>query len=347
MCPSFTAGEIAKLVDGVVSGDASVKLAGFSAANAAKPGDLTFAENEKYFAAADASAATAVLVDRQCDSRSGKVIIRVRQARVAFARILPLFCPPPVFEAGVHPSSVVAPDAKIDATAHIGPFCVIGRNVRIGPKCVLRGANHLGDEAVLGEAVELFPHVTLYARTQIGNRVIIHAGSVIGSDGFGYVLDGGEHVKIPHVGNVIIHDDVEIGANVTIDRGALGPTLIHRGVKIDNLVQIGHNVEVGEHSVLVAQVGIAGSTKLGRFAVLGGQVGIAGHLRLGDQIQVAAKSGVMHSIPNGEKWWGSPARPDRLYKRQIIASQQLPELLRRVRAIESRLGIDKPPKSTE
>ncbi|MCL5096105.1 MAG: UDP-3-O-(3-hydroxymyristoyl)glucosamine N-acyltransferase, partial [Candidatus Omnitrophica bacterium] len=194
----------------------------------------------------------------------------------------------------------------------------------------------------LAEDVRLFANVTLYPQTRIGARVRIHSGAVIGADGYGYVFDAGAHHKVPQVGYVIIHEDVEVGANVTIDRGTLEPTVIGKGTKIDNLVQIAHNVIVGEHCLLVAQVGIAGSTRLGNFVTLAGQVGLAGHLKLGDRVTVAAKSGVMNDIGDGEKWMGIPARPDRQMKRQLIAAQQLPDLLRRVQALERRLAeIDK------
>jgi UDP-3-O-[3-hydroxymyristoyl] glucosamine N-acyltransferase len=191
--------------------------------------------------------------------------------------------------------------------------------------------------------VLLYPNVTLYARSTLGHRVRIHAGTVIGSDGFGYVQDGGVHRKVPQIGNVIIRDDVEIGASVTVDRGALGPTVIGKGSKIDNLVQIAHNVNIGEHCLVVAQAGIAGSTRLGSYVVIAGQVGLAGHLRIGNRVTVAAQSGVMNHIPDGEKWFGYPAQPDRMMKRQLIALQQLPELLKRVNELEKKLGSTEEP----
>jgi UDP-3-O-[3-hydroxymyristoyl] glucosamine N-acyltransferase len=192
----------------------------------------------------------------------------------------------------------------------------------------------VGDGSSIAADSQLFPNVTLYNNTQIGQRVRFHAGAVIGSDGFGYVFDSGIHRKVPQVGQVLVQDDVEIGANVTIDRGALGPTVIGKGSKIDNLVQIAHNVTVGENCLLIAQVGIAGSTKLGSYVTLAGQVGIAGHLKIGNQAIVAAQSGVMHDIPDKGKWLGAPAQPDRQAKRQMIALHQLPELIRRVRELE-------------
>jgi UDP-3-O-[3-hydroxymyristoyl] glucosamine N-acyltransferase len=333
----FSAAEIAKQLQGEVIGDAGAMLTGFAPANSAKPGDLTFAENEDFFARAEQSAATAIIADVRFNS-TGKILIRVPNARIAFAKALALFFPEPKFAAGIHPTAVIAASAQIDPSAHVGPHCTVGERVKIGANSVLQAGNFVGDDSKLGEDVHLFPNVTLYARTEIGNRVRIHAGTVIGSDGFGYVLDAGIHRKVPQIGNVIIGDDVEIGSNVSVDRGALGSTVIGRGTKIDNLVQIAHNVEIGEHCIVIAQVGISGSTKLGKYVILAGQVGIAGHLKIGNQVTVAAQSGVMHNIPDGEKWLGAPAQPDKQTKRQMIAIQHLPELLRRVAELEKKLG---------
>jgi len=334
----FTAAEIAKQLQGEVLGDGTVVLKGFAPADRAQPGDLTFAENENYFARAEQSAASAIIASGNLASAK-KVVIRVADARVAFARVLPLFFPDPTFAPGIHPSAVVAQTAKVDPSAHIGPQCIIGENATIGARSVLQGLNFVGTGCQVGEDVNLFPNVTLYAQTEIGHRVRIHSGTVIGSDGFGYVLDGATHRKVPQIGNVIIRDDVEIGSNVSVDRGALGPTVIGKGTKIDNLVQIAHNVNVGEHCLIVAHVGISGSTKLGNYVILGGQVGIAGHLKIGNKVTVAAQSGVMNPIPDGEKWLGSPAQPDRQTKRQMIAIQHLPDLLKRVAALERKLGV--------
>ena len=340
---TFTAAEIAKHIEGKVVGDESISLTGFAPAERAQSGDLTFAENADYFARAEESAASAIIVDGQFTS-ARKVLICVPNARIAFAKVLALFFPEPAFPAGIHPTAVVAASAQIDSAAHVGPHCVIGEKVRIGARSVLQGGNHVGATCRIGEDANLFPNVVLYSRTEIGNRVRIHAGSVIGADGFGYVLDGGVHRKVPQIGNVIIHDDVEIGANVTIDRGALGPTVIGKGTKIDNLVQIAHNVVIGENCVVVGQAGISGSTKLGDYVTLAGQVGLAGHLKIGNRVIIAAQSGVMHDIPDGEKWFGYPAQPDRHTKREIIALHHLPELLRRVAQLEKKAGIK--PKSS-
>lgn len=318
-------------------GDSSTLLTGFAPANAAKTGDLTFAENETFLERAGQSAASAILIDAP-DFKSDKTLIRVPNARIGFAKALGLFFPDPEFIPGIHPTAVVAQTARIDPTAHIGPHCVVGEGVEIGPKAVLQNLVSVGNNVRIGAESNIFPNVTIYANSQIGARVRIHSAAVIGSDGYGYVLDVSFHRKIPQVGHVIIRDDVEIGAGVTIDRGALGATEIGKGAKIDNLVQIAHNVVIGDHCIVVAQAGIAGSAKLGAYTIVAGQVGIAGHLKIGSKVTIAAQSGVMHNIPDGEKWFGSPAQPDRQMKRQLLAMQQLPALLRRVADLEKKLA---------
>ncbi len=334
---NLTATQIAEQLRGEVLGDGSVALTGFAPADSARPGDLTFAEKEAYFAAAEQSQAAAILVSGAFTS-SRKVLIRVPNARVAVARVLPLFFPPDETPQGIHPSAVIAASAQVAATAHVGPHCLIGPRVRIGARSVLMGGNHLGRDCQLGDDVCLYPNVVVYARTQIGHRVAIHAGTVIGSDGYGYVFDEGRHRKMPQVGTVIIHDDVEIGANAAIDRGALGATVIGAGTKIDNLVHIAHNVVLGRHCLVMGQVGFAGSTRLGDYCVVAAQSGISGHLKLGNQVTIGAKSGVMRDLADGEVVLGYPAVPDKQAKRQIIAVQHLPELLRRVRELEKQVG---------
>jgi UDP-3-O-[3-hydroxymyristoyl] glucosamine N-acyltransferase len=336
----FTTAEIAKLVGGEVVGDGNAVLKNFAQAESAQVGDLTFAENEDYFARAEQSTATAIITGKRISS-SKKILIQVPNARIAFAKALALFFPEQKFAAGIHPTAVVAKSAQVDPTAHIGPHCVIGGRVKIGARSILQAGSFVGDDSKIGDDVNLFPNVTIYPRTQIGNRVRVHAGSVIGADGYGYVLDDGVHRKVPQIGNVVIGDDVEIGAGVTIDRGALGATVIGKGTKIDNLVQIAHNVEIGEHCLLCAQVGIAGSVKVGNYVVMGGQVGIASHLKIGNRVTIASRAGVMHDIPDGEKWLGAPARPDREMKRQFIAVQHLPELFKRVAELEKKLGMER------
>lgn len=340
---TITVSQIAEQIRGVVLGDATVEITGFASAELARAGDLTFADNESHFAAAEHCPATAILVSGEFTSTT-KVLIRVPSARLAVARLLPLFFPAEQPLSGIHASALLAateqidPASQIDPTAHVGPNCVVGARVRIGARSVLMGGNHLGNDCQIGDDVRLFPNVVLYPRCQIGNRVSIHAGTVIGSDGYGYVFDEGRHRKVLQVGNVIIHDDVEIGANAAIDRGALGATVIGQGTKIDNLVHVAHNVVMGRHCLILGQVGFAGSTQLGDYCVIAAQAGIAGHLKLGNQATVGAKSGVMRDIPDQGKVLGIPAAPDREAKRQMIAIQQLPELIRRTRELEKQVA---------
>ncbi len=330
---TFTTAELAEQLGGEVLGDPSIKISGFAAANAAKAGDLTFAENEMYFKSADQGDASAVLVDKSFGP-TRKTFIKVPNARIAFAKILPLFFPETKFLAGIHSSAAIAKTATVDPTAHIGPHCSIGENVKIGAGVILQGGNHIGANSTIGEGSQLFPNVVIYPNTQMGLRVRIHGGTAIGSDGFGYVLDNGIQRKVQQIGGVIIGDDVEIGANVTVDRGALGPTTIGKGTKIDNLVQIAHNVNIGEHCLIVAQVGIAGSTRIGNYTTIAGQAGVGGHLKIGNRCIIAGQSGAMSNLSDGEKVWGTPAQPDRQMKRQLLALQQLPELLKRVTELE-------------
>lgn len=330
---TFTAAEIANIVQGEVLGDESTRLTGLASANSASDGDLTFAEKEPQFLAAEQGAAAAIMAPPGFTS-SRKVVIRVQNPRIAFAKILPLFHPPDSWPPDIDSSATIAATAQIDPTAHIGPNCVIGDRVQIGPRTVLMGCNHVRKDSRIGEDVCLYPNVIIYERTAIGDRVTIHAGTVIGSDGYGYVFDAGFHRKVLQVGNVVIHSDVEIGANSAIDRGALGSTVIGAGTKIDNLVHVAHNVVIGRHCLIMGQVGFAGSTELGDYAVVASQSGIAGHLKLGRQSTVGAKSGVMRDIPDGGTVLGSPAMPDKQMKRQWIGMQQLPEMIRRVRELE-------------
>ncbi|MGB9603104.1 MAG: UDP-3-O-(3-hydroxymyristoyl)glucosamine N-acyltransferase, partial [Limisphaerales bacterium] len=314
-----------------------ILLTGFAAADRAKEGDLTFAEKEQFFQLAESGGASAILVDKDFHSDK-KTLIRVQNVRIAYAKVIPIFYPEKKPEPGVHKFAQVSNNASVDPTAYIGPFCVVCDKAKIGPGVILYSNVYVGEGTVIDEQSVIFPNVTIYHNVKIGRMVRIHSGTVIGSDGFGYVFDGTQHLKIPQVGDVVIEDDVELGANVTVDRGALGSTIIRKGTKVDNLVQIAHNVEIGEHCILVAQVGIAGSSKLGNFVTLAGQVGIAGHLTIGDGAILMAKSGLMHNVPPGEKWMGIPAQPDKQMKRIFVSMQKLPELLQRVSELEAKIS---------
>ncbi len=341
----FTIAQIAERVRGEVHGDATTVLTGLSSAETARAGDLTFAEKESYFEAAEQSQASAILVPANFTAAK-KPLIRVANPRVAMAMLLQVFFPPDTYPAGIDPSARITPTATVDPSAHIGPNCVIGERVKIGARSVLMGGNHIGRDTQIGDDTTLYPNVVLYYRTQIGNRVTIHASTVIGSDGYGYIFDQGRHRKVLQVGNVIIHDDVEIGANAAIDRAALGSTVIGQGTKIDNLVHVAHNVVMGNHCLVMGQVGFAGSTQLADYCVIASQSGIAGHLKLGKQATVGAKSGVMRDIPDGGTVLGIPAFPDKQTKRQWIALQQLPDLIKTIRALEKQVQeLSKPSKA--
>lgn len=329
----WTVGRLAAALGAAVVGDAAVTLTGIAMMDDMMPGAVTYAASPDYLAQAEASEAAAIIVGRAVQT-SSKPLLQVDLPKVAFARALELFFPREVPAPGIHPSAVVAGDAEVDPTASLGPQVVIGPGARIGPGCVLHAGVHIGARGRLGAGCELFDHVVLYEDTRVGDRVRIHAHTTIGADGFGYVFDGTAHRKIPHVGTVEIADDVEIGAGACIDRGTLGATRIGTGARIDNLVQIGHNVQVGEHAVLIAQAGISGSTRIGNFAVLGGQAGVSDHLTIGDGAVLIASSKVMRSVPPGQVVFGLPGRPWDAVKRIHGALSRLPNALKRLRRLE-------------
>ncbi|CAA6691789.1 MULTISPECIES: UDP-3-O-(3-hydroxymyristoyl)glucosamine N-acyltransferase [unclassified Lentimonas] len=334
---TLTAAALAKHLNGEVIGDGSLEISGFATADRAVPGDLTFAEKDSYFAAADASNASAVLVAGDCTSTS-KVLIQVANPRIAAAYALQLLYPPETFSAGIDASATVADSATIDPSAHIGPGCVIGENVSIGAGTVLLGGNHVAHDSQLGSDVRLHPNVVLYSHTVIGDRTTIHASTVIGADGYGYVFDQGRHVKMPQIGNVVIGNDVEIGSNTSIDRAALGSTTIGSGTKIDNLVHIAHNVTFGDNCLILGQTGFAGSTTFGDYCVIASQSGVAGHLNIGNQVTIGSKSGVMRDIADKETVLGFPAVKHTQAKRQWVGVQRLPDIQLQLRELQKQVA---------
>lgn len=343
---NMTVAEVAKAVRGEAVGNCSVQIGGINSADLATERDLTFAENGKFLQAAEKGAAAAVLVGTDVRG-STKPLIRVSNVRAAIAQLLPLFHRAEAPAPGIHPSAIVDASAEVHPTAHVGPHCVIGAKATIGARSVLMGGNHIAAKCVLGTDVRLYPQVVLCSDTRVGNRVIVHAGTVIGSDGYGYVFDGGRHVKVLQTGNVVIEDDVEIGANSAIDRAAFASTVIGAGTKIDNLVHVAHNVIMGKHCLIMGQCGFAGSTELGDYAVVASQSGVAGHLKLGRQSTVGAKSGVMRDVAAGETVLGIPAMPHQQTKRQWVAQRHLPELLLRLRELEAEMKLLKEAKSRD
>src|SRR5579859_1436279 len=325
----ITVHALAAQIGGEVQGDANIQLNGIAPIPHARATDVTFAENPKHAAAAEGCAAAAVIVPLGA-SASRKTLIRVKNPRAAFARALAIFYPPRKYPAQVHPTAQLGRNVQLGEGVFVGEYTVLRDNVIIGNRSVLETHCVIGEGSRLGDDCLLYPNVTIYHGIRIGNRVAIHAGSVIGSDGFGYVQDGAERLKIWQVGNVVIEDDVEIGANVTIDRATMDSTLIKRGTKIDNLVQIAHNVTLGRNCIVISQVGIAGSVQIGDNVTLAGQAGIADHLKIGDNSVVAAQSGVSEDLPPRSVVFGTPAQPAMQTKRQIIALRKLPEILRKL-----------------
>ncbi len=339
---SVTAPELAAKIGGRLEGPADgPPITGVSAIAESGPEHVTFLGNPKYAAKLDACPARAALVPETYRGGFAGARIVVEDPSLAFVEVVKMFLPPPVgYSPGVHPTAVVAPDATLGDAVVIGPHVVIEPGAKVGDRTILGAGTYLGHGASVGADSHIYPRVTIREHCRIGARAIIHSGVVIGSDGFGFSLVEGRHRKIPQVGMVQIDDDVEIGANTTIDRARFGRTWIQEGTKIDNLVQVAHNVVVGKHSLLVAQAAIAGSTTLGNYVTLAGQVGVAGHLHLADRSIVAAQGGVGRDLEEGEVMWGSPALPMRQQKELIIHWKNLGKLFKRVKAIEQSRAED-------
>ncbi len=335
----MTAADIAALVDGRVDGDGRVVVDGVAALAEAGPSDLSFLANPRYAAQVAETRAAAVLVPEDWRGASPCALIRVRNVDAAFGRIAAALGPAPIhYTAGVHPTAVVADDAQLGDGVAIGPYCVVAPGARIGARSVLVAHCYVGHAAVVGADALLYPFVSVRERVRLGDRVIVHGGAVIGSDGFGYAPVDGEWRKIPQIGTVELGDDVEIGANATIDRARFGKTVIARGTKIDNLVQIAHNVRVGEHTAMAAQVGISGSTHIGHHVQLGGQAGLAGHLTVGDRAIVGAQAGVTKDVPAATFVSGYPAMDHKRAMKLQAHLARLPELKQRLTELETRLA---------
>ena len=335
-----TVAEIAAIVGGTVIGDGSTPITGVNGIRQATSGDITFLASPRYTAYLEGTSAAAVVVAEDQELAGRIPSIRVPDPSAAFQRVAAWFSPPPVIPApGVHPGAVVHDTARLGRAVSVGPLAVIEQGAVIGDECAVGAGAYIGPFSSLGGATRIHPHVTILAHSRIGRRVIIHSGTVIGSDGFGYEVDEqGVRTKIPQLGIVEIGDDVEIGAGVTVDRARFGRTRIGNGVKIDNLVQVAHNVVVGDHAVLVAQVAIAGSTVLEPHTMVAGQAGVAGHLVIGAGAVIAGRAGVTKDVPPKTFVSGFPAMPHARAQRLQAEMNRLPRLKKRVAELEQRLA---------
>lgn len=334
----FTLAALAALVEGSVKGNKTFEVTVLSPITDIQPGALVFAEGEENLQRALASEAGALLVNHQIKETT-KPLICVDHPFKAFIRLLEVFYPPIPIKREIHPTAVIAKDVVIGKKVSIGPFVAIGEGSVIGDDCIIKSHVSIGRKVKIGEGSCLHPHVVLYDETQLGKRVSIHAGTVIGSDGFGYAYLDAEHVKVPHVGNVVIEDDVEIGASTVVDRATLGQTHIGQGTKIDNLVQIAHSVRLGKQNIVCAFTGIAGSTVAGDGVVFAANVGVSDHVKIDDGVVLGARAGVpsRKHLKKGNVYLGSPARPRDKALEHELSVTRIPYLRRQIQALASKL----------
>ena len=344
--PSMSLGEIVRRLGGELLGDAGITVRQVATLEKATPDTIAFLANERYLGQLKATRAGAVIVGAQLREPLDMPRIVAANPYAYFARVSALFNPVPASVAGIHPAAVVHPQAILGAGVHIGPGAVIEAGVTIGKGCSIGAGTCLGVGVEVGEGGMLYPNVTVYHGCKLGKRVIIHAGAVIGADGFGIAMDEGRWLKVPQIGRVMIGDDVEIGANTTIDRGAIDDTVIEDGVKLDNQIQVGHNVRIGAHTAIAACVGIAGSSRIGRLCRIGGASGIAGHLTITDNVEISAHTLVTKSITEAGTYTGAyPFESNRDWRRNAASLRNLGELTARVRAMEQELKSVKKGKS--
>lgn len=340
--------ELADRVGGELHGDGDVEIQGVAGIRDAREGDLTFLGHPRYENFLKTTRASAVIMERVNGGPRLTAVIENPNPYLAFQKAMRIlygdqYLPP----LGVHPTAIIAPGARVGADVSIGPYVVIEHGAVIGDGAVIRAGVYVGADTVVGPRTHIFPNVVIRERVQIGADNVLHAGAVIGDDGFGFARDGAEHRKIPQIGRVVLGDNVEIGSNTCVDRATMGDTFIADGARLDNLVQIGHNVRVGENAVICAQTGIAGSTTLGKRVMAGGQVGIAGHVEIGDDAEVGAQAGVIGNVEPGERVSGYPARPHSEQLRTIAATRRLPELLKKIERLERRLAALEKENSSE
>jgi len=334
----LTLAELAEKLQARLVGDGSVRIHGVAGIREAGPGEITFLANPKYEEFLATTRASAAILP-ESPARVPLPALLTPHPYLAFVEALRIFDsgPPEPVAPGCDPAARIDPAAEVAASASIGPNVVVGPGARIGERTVLMAGVYVGPGVRIGRDCFLYPNVVVRKETELGDRVVVHAGAVLGDDGFGFAPDGTGYRKIPQLGRVVIEDDVDIGANTTIDRATTGVTRIGRGSKIDNLVMIAHNVEVGEDTIICGQAGISGSTRIGRRVVLAGQVGLVGHISVGDGARVGAQGGVTRSVPPGESWSGYPARPHVKASRAYAALRDLPEALKALHRLERRV----------
>ncbi len=334
---AHTLADLATLLDGELQGPPDLLIYGIAAVDQATPRDITFITQKRYARLAEHSQAAAFLVSPEY-AQIPRPLIIVPHPYLAYARVASLFAPPRRRWPGVSNLAYLGQDVVLGQDVAIAPLVYLGDRARLGDRVTLMPGCIIGNDVEIGADTYVYPNVTILDRCRLGARVIIHSGTVIGSDGFGFIPTESGNYKIPQLGRVVIEDDVEVGANCTIDRGALGETRLCRGAKLDNLVHLAHNVTVGEDSLLVAQVGVAGSTKLGKKVALGGQVGLVGHIELADGVQVGAQAGVTHSLSAGQVVLGSPARPHKEFLTLNAHFARLPEIYQRLKQVEQKVA---------
>ena len=317
-------------IGATLSGDGAAIIVGVNALEMAQPGELTFAESDKYLQQVRQSRASAVIVSPAFPTLEDRTLLRVDNPRLAFISVMYLFHPKTVVSTGIHRKAVVAPDVELGEGVTIRECAVVRSRARIGSGTVIESGAHIGEGVLIGERCFIGPNVVITYGCTIGDRVILHGGTVIGADGFGYVWADGRHLKIPQLGTVVIEDDVELGANVCVDRATFGATIIKRGTKVDNLVQIAHNDVIGEHVIMSGQAGLAGSVTVGDRVILAGQVGVVDHTTIGDDARIGGASLVTKNIPAGQTAWGYPAREILKVKRELAALALLPKLIKQL-----------------
>ena len=336
---TFSLQELATLSGAELIGDPKLQITGAASLGEATPGEISFFANRKYIGLLRKTCASAIFVPPDFAEPINAAQVRVSNPTKAFEQVLLKFAPSAVtFAPGIHSTAIVDPSVQLGERVSIQPLAVIEAGTRIGDDTIVGAGSYIGHETVIGSACHIYPQVTIRERSKIGSRVIVHSGAVIGADGFGFEMVDGRQEKIQQLGIVQIDDDVEIGANTTIDRARFGRTWIQEGAKIDNLVQVAHNVVIGKNTVIAAQTGIAGSVQIGQRVLIGGQVGIIGHIEIGDNTAIGAQSGISKNISGGA-WWASPAVPLAEAKQQIAWVRRLGKLFARVKEIERKLGL--------